>query len=130
MQNVECRIFLNSAFCVLHSTEKARATATNTRKSEAGWTFNLRGDWPRASRLEWLETNGVGGFASATACGASTRRYHGILVAALRPPVGRFVLLSKLDERVTVAGETFELGCNQFPGAVHPRGYEFLDTFL
>jgi len=47
----------------------------------------------------------------------------------LRPPVRRVVLLSRLDERVTAAGETFDLGSNQFPGAVHPRGYEFLDTF-
>jgi predicted glycogen debranching enzyme len=94
-----------------------------------GWAFNLRGDWERASRLEWLETNGIGGFASSTACGAATRRYHGLLVAALHPPVGRFLLLSKLDERVTAAGRTFELGCNQFPGVVHPRGFEFLDTF-
>ena len=104
-------------------------TSGSRPSTSPGWLFNLRGDWPRASRLEWLETNGIGGFASSTACCAATRRYHGLLVAALRAPVGRFVLLSKLDERVTVSGQAFELGSNQFPGVIHPRGYEFLDAF-
>jgi glycogen debranching enzyme len=49
-------------------------------------------------RREWLETNGIGGFASSTINGCNTRRYHGLLVAATKPPVGRFVLLSKLEE--------------------------------
>jgi predicted glycogen debranching enzyme len=89
----------------------------------------LRGDWPRASRLEWLETNGIGGYASATVSGANTRRYHGLLVAAIRPPVGRMVLLSKLDERITAGGASFDLASNQFPGVVHPRGFEYLDAF-
>src|SRR6201999_883125 len=61
-------------------------------------TFLLRGNWDDSSRLEWLETNGLGGYASSTVSGANTRRYHGLLVAATTPPVGRVVLLSKLDE--------------------------------
>jgi predicted glycogen debranching enzyme len=94
-----------------------------------GWTFDLRGDFERSSRLEWLETNGLGGYASSTACGANTRRYHGLLVAATRPPVGRIVLLSKLDERLTVGGVTYDLSTNHYPGALHPRGFEMLDSF-
>ncbi|MEA2274290.1 MAG: hypothetical protein QOI98_2998, partial [Solirubrobacteraceae bacterium] len=85
--------------------------------------------WEESSRLEWLETNGLGGWASATVAGANTRRYHGLLVAATRPPVGRIVLLSKLDERVTVDGASFELSSNQYPGAIHPRGFEQLVSF-
>jgi predicted glycogen debranching enzyme len=85
--------------------------------------------WEESSRLEWLETNGLGGWASATVAGANTRRYHGLLVAATRPPVGRIVLLSKLDEQVTVDGASFELSSNQYPGAVHPRGFEHLVSF-
>jgi glycogen debranching enzyme len=43
----------------------------------------------QASQREWLETNGIGGFASSTIVGMNTRRYHGLLVASLRPPVDR-----------------------------------------
>src|SRR6266540_498793 len=57
-----------------------------------------------ALRKEWLETNGLGGFASSTIIGLNTRRYHGLLTAATRPPVGRMVLLSKMEEALVVAG--------------------------
>ena len=56
-----------------------------------------------ASTREWLETNGLGGYASSTVIGLNTRRYHGLLIASLRPPVERFVLLSKLEETLVVA---------------------------
>ncbi len=87
------------------------------------------GDFARASRHEWLETNGLGGWASSTVAGAHTRRYHGLLVAATHPPVGRMVLLSRLEETV-VAGDTrSELAANQYPGVIHPRGFERLERF-
>jgi predicted glycogen debranching enzyme len=82
-----------------------------------------------AHRREWLETNGIGGFASATITGANTRRYHGLLTAALHPPVGRNVLLSKLEETIFLNGERFELSVNLYKGAVHPQGYKFLKSF-
>src|SRR5215467_10280649 len=50
-------------------------------------------DLDAALRREWLETNGIGGFASSTIIGLNTRRYHGLLTAATKPPVGRLVLL-------------------------------------
>ncbi len=78
---------------------------------------------------EWLETNGIGGFASSTVNGCNTRRYHGLLVAAMKPPVGRFVLLSKLEETLVINGQTFELGTNNYPGTVHPRGFQYLKQF-
>jgi predicted glycogen debranching enzyme len=62
---------------------------------------------------EWLETNGLGGFAFSTIAGLNTRRYHGLLVAATQPPVGRMVLLSKLEETVTLDGQVFELSANE-----------------
>ena len=83
----------------------------------------------QAKSREWLETNGLGGFASSTIAGMNTRRYHGLLVAATRPPVGRYVLLSKLEETLIVNGQRIELGCNQYPGAVHPSGHRFLTQF-
>ncbi len=81
------------------------------------------------SRREWLETNGIGGYASSTICGMNTRRYHGLLVAAAKPPLGRMVLLSKIEETLIVAGARYELSVNRYPGAVHPGGYVYLKQF-
>lgn len=83
-------------------------------------------DFARAIGLEWLETNGLGGWAGTTVAGAHSRRWHGLLVTATEP---RTVLLSKLDETLHVGGESFELSCNQFPGAIVPRGFEHLTAF-
>ncbi|HKX85011.1 MAG TPA: glycogen debranching enzyme N-terminal domain-containing protein, partial [Pyrinomonadaceae bacterium] len=82
-----------------------------------------------ASSREWLETNGIGGFASSTVSGANTRRYHGLLTAATNPPLGRITMLSKIEETIIVDGERFELSSNQFPGKVHPEGYRFIKSF-
>ncbi len=82
-----------------------------------------------ARSLEWLETNGIGGYASGTVSGAHSRRYHGLLVAAMHPPVGRTVVVSKLDETIVVGEERFELSANQYPGAVHPEGFKHLTKF-
>src|ERR1700756_314498 len=87
------------------------------------------GDLKQASEREWLETNGMGGFASSTITGLNTRKYHGLLVAATQPPVGRTVLLSKLEEVVTIGDESYELSSNQYPGIVHPQGYLYLKQF-
>jgi len=85
--------------------------------------------WLQATSREWLETNGLGGYASATIAGANTRRYHGLLVAALRPPSRRTVLLSKLEETLAVREVEYDLSCNQYPGTIHPRGYQHLREF-
>ena len=82
-----------------------------------------------ATAREWLETNGIGGFASSTIIGLNTRRYHGLLVAATKPPVGRLVLLSKLEETLILDGERFDLSANQYAGAIHPQGYVYLESF-
>src|SRR5688572_12586679 len=86
-------------------------------------------DFDSLRGLEWLETNGLGGYASSTVSGAHSRRYHGLLVASMHPPVERVVVLSKLDEVILVGEKRFELGSNQYPGAIHPRGFENLKTF-
>src|SRR5580700_6123313 len=82
-----------------------------------------------ALRREWLETNGIGGYASSTIIGLNTRRYHGLLVAATKPPAGRMVLLSKMEETVILNGRRYDLSTNRYPGAVHPSGYLFLAEF-
>jgi predicted glycogen debranching enzyme len=86
-------------------------------------------DLAEASSYEWLETNGIGGFASSTIVGMDTRRYHGLLTAATKPPVGRVVLLSKLEETLVIDSARFELSTNQYQGAIHPRGHLFLNSF-
>jgi len=86
-------------------------------------------DFESAASREWIEANGLGGWASGTIAGCHTRRYHGLLVAATRPPVGRMVLLSKLAETLAVGGERFELDTNRYAGAVHPHGHELLTSF-
>ena len=87
------------------------------------------GDVDASSRREWLETNGIGGFASSTITGLNTRRYHGLLVAATRPPVGRVVVLSKLEETLFIDGQSFELSSNRYPGVIHPQGFRYLRQF-
>jgi predicted glycogen debranching enzyme len=87
------------------------------------------GDLDAALRREWLETNGIGGFASSTIIGLNTRRYHGLLVAALKPPVERFVLLSKFEETLLIDGQPFDLSANRYPGVVHPQGFRYLKQF-
>src|ERR1700722_13906285 len=95
----------------------------------------IRFDQSVCSRLdlalsrEWLETNGLGGFASSTVIGLNTRRYHGLLTASTTPPTGRVLLLSKLEETVVVDGQRYELAANQYAGAIHPQGYQYLKEF-
>ena len=86
-------------------------------------------DLDLACRREWLETNGIGGFASSTIIGLNTRRYHGLLVGATKPPVGRMVLLSKIEETLVIDGRRFDLSCNCYPGVVYPQGYALLKQF-
>src|SRR5262249_24251419 len=79
-----------------------------------------------ADEREWLVTNGLGSYASASIWGANTRRYHGLFVAALEPPVRRHVLLSRIDE--VVDGQP--LSTNHWTsGAVTPEGYKLLEAF-
>lgn len=79
---------------------------------------------------EWLVANGAGGYASSTICGANTRRYHGLLVAALQPPLGRTLLLAKIDEQADVNGASYYLGTNEYgDGTIHPSGLVHLERF-
>ena len=87
-------------------------------------------DLTTAQRREWLVTNGLGGYASSTVGGLHTRRYHGLLVAALDPPLGRTVTLSKLEEVVSYAGRRFALSANRWAdGTIAPTGFELLQSF-
>ena len=82
-----------------------------------------------ATKNEWLITNGLGGYASSTILGLNTRKYHALLVAALRPPGERTVTLSKLDEDLKTGDKTYQLGANDFDHDIYPQGYKFLTSF-
>ena len=88
-------------------------------KIEKGDCQNL----DRALSLEWLETNGRGGFASGTVAGANTCRYHALLLVARNPPADRLVLVNHLDEWIDRDGQSIPLSTNLYPDAVHPSGY-------
>lgn len=88
------------------------------------------GNLDTAESREWLVTNGIGGYASGTVAGLLTRRYHGLLVAALRPPLGRTLLLAKLDETVSYGDRSYSLHTNRWAdGIVSPHGYKHIERF-
>lgn len=83
-----------------------------------------------AEQREWLVTNGIGGFASGTVAGLATRRYHGLLVAALKPPLGRTLLVAKMEETAEYGGTKYGLSANRWAdAAVNPKGYFFVERF-
>jgi len=83
-----------------------------------------------AEQREWLVTNGIGGFASGTVAGSATRRYHGLLVAALSPPGGRTFLGGSVDEAVSVGGQTYPLAVHRWAsGAIAPQGHLYIQSF-
>ncbi len=83
-----------------------------------------------AESREWLVTNGIGGFASGPIAGGMTRRYHGLLIAALQPPLGRTQLVAFLEETVRYNGETFALSTHRWASRlVDPQGFFFLESF-
>jgi glycogen debranching enzyme len=88
------------------------------------------GNWNDASRYEWLVTNGLGGFACGTVAGANTRRYHGFLVASLKAPVERTLLVAKIELSVLYLGVESDLSANEFAGgAISGQGFVHLESF-
>ncbi|MCW4025148.1 MAG: glycogen debranching enzyme N-terminal domain-containing protein [Candidatus Bathyarchaeota archaeon] len=78
---------------------------------------------------EWLITNGIGGYASCTVPAVNTRKYHGLLTAALNPPGNRTVCLSKLDEDLIFGNQVYRLGSNDFGDTIYPEGFTLLSQF-
>lgn len=84
--------------------------------------------YPEACHKEWLLSNGLGGYASGTICGANVRRYHALLVSALKPPANRYVLINRLDETLRYRDKTIDLTCQRYPNALL-SGHLFLEQF-
>ncbi|NER83312.1 MAG: glycogen debranching protein, partial [Leptolyngbya sp. SIO1D8] len=92
---------------------------------------DICGNLSTAQQREWLVTNGMGGYACGTISGLVTRHYHGLLVAALKPPLDRTLLVTKLDEQVIYGGQTYSLHSDRWSdGTVNPRGYRYIERFV
>ena len=101
-----------------------------TFPSEVDFGREICCDLPAAESREWLVTNGLGGYAFGTIAGHQTRCYHGLLVAALQPPLGRTILLANLDETVRYGSQEFDLFTNRWAdGTVAPEGYRNIERF-
>ncbi|MGM0811427.1 MAG: amylo-alpha-1,6-glucosidase [Pseudomonadota bacterium] len=88
------------------------------------------GELEQALNHEWLVTNGIGGFAAGTVSETNTRRYHGLLIAALAPPVARTLMVSAVDVTVTYGSAEYRLATHEFAdGTVAPQGYLHLESF-
>ncbi len=88
------------------------------------------GSLETAEQREWLVTNGIGGFVSGTVAGLLTRRYHGLLVAALKPPLGRTLLVSKIEEAVSYDDGEYMLSTNRWAGGtIDPHGFRHIEAF-
>lgn len=112
------------------ASERVSAKTSVTQNAEVEFGREICGVLEIAERREWLVTNGIGGFASGTVSGNLTRRYHGLLVAALQPPVGRMQLVAKLDETVQCNAADYSLGANRWAsGAIEPQGYINIENF-
>jgi glycogen debranching enzyme len=83
-----------------------------------------------AERREWLVTNGRGGYAMGTVAGTLTRRYHGLLIAALDPPVARRLVVPSVQFEVRYRGANYALATNRWASGVRaPQGWELIDAF-
>ena len=88
------------------------------------------GDLAQVMGYEWLVTNGIGGFAAGTACETNTRRYHGLLIASLAPPVARTLMVAAVDMAVTYGSIEYRLATHEFgDGTFSPQGYLNLESF-
>ena len=83
----------------------------------------MMNDLPKMTNDEWLEADGLGGFAYGTVSGIRTRRYHAILLTATKSPSGRVVLVNGFDARVETEGGTFPLSSQLYnPDVMHLDG--------
>jgi len=113
--------------------KKAAASADRTvapQSAKIKFGREVCGNLDAAEAREWIVTNGIGGFASGTIAGCETRRYHGLLLAALRPPVARTQLVTGLDEIVRYGGAEYSLATHQWAGGVvDPKGFLNIESF-
>src|SRR6266536_5072257 len=107
--------------------------AGQSQPKRRGWAaqpLDSSGCPPGAERAEWLEADGLGGFASGTVSGIRTRRYHALLLTATKPPSGRLVLVNGFDASVETASGTYALSSQVYPQHImHPDGAKRIVEF-
>jgi len=81
-------------------------------------------------KREWVIGNGLGGYASSTIIGAGTRTYHGLLVATPENSPGRLLLLSSLDEEISIDEEIYKLAVHRYADTISPTGFTYLSEFV
>ncbi|MDY0385734.1 MAG: amylo-alpha-1,6-glucosidase [Methanolobus sp.] len=99
-----------------------------TTTMEHGTIMNCT-DYIAGTSKEWIINNGLGGYASSTVIGTNTRKYHGLLIASVNPPVDRKLLLSSLDEELFIGENIHKLAVHKYQDAVYPHGNEYLENF-
>ena len=88
------------------------------------------GDLAQAERREWWLANGLGGYAAGTIAGSLTRRYHGLLVAPVNPPLGRHLVFAKADATLIDGDQEWPLHVNRWAsGAIDPQGQVHIESF-
>lgn len=95
----------------------------------AATTGLLNGNMENVLSREWIITNKLGSYASSTVINCNTRRYHGMLVSANIPPLGRIVTVNNFLERLTIDGVEHQFSNFEFNGAIHPEGFKFQTSF-
>lgn len=119
---------------VPHSMSTARPTNTSSQLRDPivriALERRLAGDLVEGTRREWVAATGFGDYALGNACGLATRRYHGLLVAASRPPIGRRMLVPFVDEDAIVGGQRIALSTRRWAdGTVDPDGFRAISAF-
>lgn len=104
---------------------------TSLDDSDCHWLpRGLCTDLAEATRREWMVANGIGGYAMGTVATLPTRKYHGLLIAATKPPGERMMLLAGLEPTIRIGGASFALGAWRWrSGAVSPQGFLRLESF-
>jgi predicted glycogen debranching enzyme len=109
---------------------KIKSAPKENQKQTLNFGQKVCSQLPSAEGMEWLVTNGIGGYASGTVANLLTRRYHGLLVAALKAPLGRTLLASKLDETIEYNGQIKRIFTNRWGNIlVEPHGYKHIENF-
>ena len=86
-------------------------------------------DLNQSLKREWIETNQFGGYASSTIALINTRRYHGLFVPQLKPPLGRHVLLSHVEEILYIDDVAYPLSSQLYSESTYPEGYKNINEF-
>ncbi len=112
---------------VLHKDDELYNKYTRDACMKFVFSKNVCKNLRKALRKEWIETNGLGSYASSSIACCNTRKYHGLLVVKLDDPPGRYVLLSTLEETLLIGGREADLSCRKHPDVYYPSGHEFLN---